>query len=145
MPAPVRAVRDVRRSEDAQLRPRFAGRGPFRRHERVGGPARMPRASRRRSAAAEVDGAAHLSDPVVGWMRHRLRMAGADGRVLAAQARSDRTREGHRVRAFMTLTATRKRRFCQRRLSKSTSPLGFADVGSGGPLKQPWKYLEGAG
>ncbi len=41
----------------------------------------------------------------------------------------------------MTLTAKRKVQFSNSILSKLTSKIGFADVGSGGELKLPWSLL----
>lgn len=43
----------------------------------------------------------------------------------------------------MTITARRKRQFCQALLSTCANPVGLADVGSGGSLKSPWKFLAG--
>ena len=71
IPAAVRSVRDVRRSSDAQLRPRFAGRRVLRRHGRVDRPPALSGAPARGAAAATMDGAAHRSDQAVGRARRR--------------------------------------------------------------------------
>lgn len=41
----------------------------------------------------------------------------------------------------MTITARRKQRFCRDVLAEADAEIGFADVGSGGPLKLPWSML----
>jgi FkbM family methyltransferase len=41
----------------------------------------------------------------------------------------------------VTITARRKRRFCHDVLAEADAEIGFADVGSGGPLKLPWSVL----
>jgi FkbM family methyltransferase len=43
--------------------------------------------------------------------------------------------------AAARITTGRKRRFAELTLSGSASPVGFADVGAGGPLKMPWTLL----
>lgn len=43
----------------------------------------------------------------------------------------------------MGITGKRKIAFARRILEQAGSPIGFADVGSGGPLKAPWSYLPG--
>lgn len=40
-----------------------------------------------------------------------------------------------------TVTEARIRRFCRFVLNQAESDIGFVDVGSGGDLKKPWKYL----
>ncbi len=85
--ASVRAVRDLRRPENAQLRSRFAGRRLVRGHGIVDRPAAVSRQHARRSAAAEVDGTEDSSVEAVGRPRRRLRMADSAGRALAARSR----------------------------------------------------------
>jgi FkbM family methyltransferase len=41
----------------------------------------------------------------------------------------------------MDITAARKTAFCRQMLSATGATIGFADVGSGGPLKEPWRHL----
>lgn len=41
----------------------------------------------------------------------------------------------------MGITASRKSVFCRQLLTAAGATIGFADVGSGGPLKAPWRYL----
>jgi FkbM family methyltransferase len=41
----------------------------------------------------------------------------------------------------VTITVRRKRRFCRDVLEENDAEIGFADVGSGGPLKAPWSVL----
>ena len=40
-------------------------------------------------------------------------------------------------------TLKRKIRFCKTNLEDVITPIGFADVGSGGELKYPWNILPG--
>jgi FkbM family methyltransferase len=42
---------------------------------------------------------------------------------------------------MLSITTARKRRLCERLLEATGATIGFADVGSGGPLKRPWSLL----
>lgn len=41
----------------------------------------------------------------------------------------------------MNTTSRRKVEFCNEVLSRVSSSIGFADVGAGGPLKEPWSFM----
>lgn len=45
------------------------------------------------------------------------------------------------MKAEPRITVARKRRFADQMLAASTTPVGFVDVGAGGPLKMPWTLL----
>ncbi|HEU4780712.1 MAG TPA: hypothetical protein VFS58_12595, partial [Steroidobacteraceae bacterium] len=42
---------------------------------------------------------------------------------------------------MLEVTTRRKQRFLERLLTAADARLGFADVGSGGPLKRPWNLM----
>jgi FkbM family methyltransferase len=42
---------------------------------------------------------------------------------------------------MLSITRTRKQRFCRDLLAAANAAIGFADVGSGGALKEPWSLL----
>jgi FkbM family methyltransferase len=42
---------------------------------------------------------------------------------------------------MLSITTARKRRLCEQLLRATGAEIGFADVGSGGPLKRPWSQL----
>jgi FkbM family methyltransferase len=42
---------------------------------------------------------------------------------------------------MLSITTARKRRLCEQLLRATGAEIGFADVGSGGPLKRPWSLL----
>jgi FkbM family methyltransferase len=42
---------------------------------------------------------------------------------------------------MLNITARRKEQLCRRLLTEAGAVIGFADVGSGGPLKRPWSLL----
>lgn len=45
---------------------------------------------------------------------------------------------------MLSITTARKRRLCEQLLTATGAVIGFADVGSGGPLKRPWSLLPSA-
>lgn len=79
--------------------------------------------------------------------RRTRRVGGAGGRPVldvVAAFRRVRLTNGRGVPVDMKgqwVTRARKRRFAEMMLSASRSPVGFVDVGAGGPLKMPWTLL----